>query len=125
MKRSDYPDGWVIFTLTIKVVRAGGRCECTGECGLHGGANHVSRCIEKHGEKAHFAKGLVVLTTAHLCNCLPICKEPNHVRAMCQRCHLRVDRFKHAAARMKTQATRAPSQTDGSRAAFPASEQNS
>jgi hypothetical protein len=42
-----------------------------------------------------------VLTVAHLCKCDPLCKNPEHVKAMCQRCHLRVDtplHVKHSAA---------------------------
>ena len=40
---------------------------------------------------AVWAHGLVVLTVAHLCTCDPLCAEPSHLKAMCNRCHLRVD----------------------------------
>ena len=40
---------------------------------------------------AKWAKGQVVLTVAHLCDCDSPCVIPEHVKAMCQRCHLRVD----------------------------------
>jgi hypothetical protein len=32
-----------------------------------------------------------VLTTAHLCKCEPPCGILEHLKHMCQRCHLRVD----------------------------------
>lgn len=106
-----YPAGWHEFSQQIRFERAGGRCECEGECGLHGGGNGIRglpgipevagrRCIEQHGRMAEFASGRVVLTTAHLCRCDPPCMIPEHVKAMCNRCHLRVDvelHVKHAA----------------------------
>lgn len=98
-----YPKGWLLFSARIKTVRAGGRCECTGECGKHGGQRAVHRCVERHGQKALFAKGNIKLATAHLCNCDPLCAIDNHVRALCQKCHLRVDRFMHAQKRLETQ----------------------
>ena len=49
------------------------------------------RCIERNGEKAEWAKGKVVLTSAHLCDCDPLCRNLKHLKHMCQRCHLRVD----------------------------------
>jgi len=42
---------------------------------------------------------LIILNTAHMCNCSPPCTNPAHVFAACQRCHLRYDAFKHAATR--------------------------
>jgi hypothetical protein len=57
------------------------------------------RCIEKHGHLAKYARGKVVLTTAHLCQCDPLCGDPEHLKAMCNRCHLRIDvklHVKHA-----------------------------
>jgi hypothetical protein len=103
MPASHYPPGWKAFSDTIRFGRANGQCECTGECGLHKRFTGGRRCIERHGQKAHFAKGRVILTVAHLCKCSPICMNPDHVKAMCQRCHLRVDRFKHAATRKARQ----------------------
>ena len=49
---------------------------------------------------AKFAAGRIVLTVAHLCQCEPLCAIAEHVKAMCQRCHLRIDvelHVKHAA----------------------------
>lgn len=34
MKKHLYPLDWPQFSLSVRVDRAGGRCECTGECGL-------------------------------------------------------------------------------------------
>lgn len=56
-----YPKDWKDVSLAIKE-RAGWRCECKGECGLHPEA----RCIEIHNAPAQFAKGIVILTVAHL-----------------------------------------------------------
>jgi hypothetical protein len=98
-KRARYPANWEQFTQQIKFMRAGGRCECTGECGLHQANPHVRRCLEVHGQPARHFKGRVVLTTAHLCNCEPPCANAMHVKAMCQRCHLRMDAHAKAARR--------------------------
>lgn len=99
MPPEHYPAGWTDFSLMIRLFRAGQRCECTGQCGLHQPNPQIRRCIERAGHKAAWARGKVVLTVAHLCDCQPICMNPAHVRAMCQRCHLRVDRYTHAAHR--------------------------
>lgn len=103
MDWSLYAPGWKLFAASIKTTRAALRCECTGECGIHRPNPTARRCVEHHGQKARFAKGRVTLTVAHLCSCDPICLNPAHVKAMCQRCHLRVDRHKHAQARLVTQ----------------------
>ena len=95
-----YGPGWHDFTRTIKINRANLRCECTGQCGLHGGKVQGRRCVEVHGEKAQWARGKIILTTAHLCSCDPPCQLPHHVLAMCQRCHLRLDRKRHVATRL-------------------------
>jgi len=52
------------------------------------------RCVEQNGTKALFASGKVVLTVAHLDHD-PTNNEPDNLRAMCQRCHLRLDREQH------------------------------
>ncbi len=96
MPPEHYPPGWKDFSIRIRVVRAGGRCECTGQCGMHRPNPRIRRCIERNHQKAEWARGTVRLTVAHLCDCDPICMIPAHVRAMCQRCHLRVDRHLHA-----------------------------
>jgi hypothetical protein len=64
------------------------------------------RCTEKHGHAATFARGRVILTTAHLCHCQPLCAIHSHLLATCPRCHLRIDRKLHAAHRKQTLARR-------------------
>jgi len=93
-----YPAHWKAFSWLIRVKRADGQCECTGECGLHQTTPPVPRrCIELDGMPARWAKGLVRLTVAHLnatggpCQCQPLCAIETHVKAMCNRCHLRYD----------------------------------
>lgn len=101
MIRSRYPANWEQFSREIRFGRAGGRCECTGECGLHRTTPGPRRCVEVDGSKAHWANGKVILTVAHLnaaggpCQCDPHCADPEHVKAMCQRCHLRYDGPRH------------------------------
>jgi len=94
-----YPENWRDFSWWVRHVRAQGRCECTGQCGLHQPNPRTRRCDERHHTPAHWARGIVKLTTAHLCDCNPLCTIPTHVIAACQRCHLRIDRFKHAQTR--------------------------
>ena len=102
---ADYPADWKDFSRRIRFDRAAGRCECLGECGLHGaGLFHPAarRCVEMNGTKAKWAKSRVVLSVAHLnakggpCQCEPKCSIAAHVKAMCARCHLRYDGERHA-----------------------------
>lgn len=97
--RARYPKNWETFTHYIKHQRAAGRCECTGQCGLHQAHPAVRRCLELHGRPAVHFRGLVILTTAHLCKCNPPCALGSHVIAACQRCHLRIDSREKAARR--------------------------
>lgn len=90
VKRSDYPGNWEAIVAKV-AKRAGGRCECTGECGLHKTTGGPRRCVERNGQPAKWAKGKIVLTTAHLCDCQPLCGNPEHLKHHCQRCHLRYD----------------------------------
>ncbi len=93
-----YPSTWKLLRAEI-LTRAQLRCECSGQCGIHGGPTNAHRCIERHHTQAIFARGRIVLTLAHLCQCQPLCADPAHIIAACQRCHLRIDRFKHSANR--------------------------
>ena len=86
-----YPPDWKVFSLAIRYERAEGQCECTGECGLHKTHPGPRRCEEIDRLPARWAQGKVVLTVAHLCHCEPLCMIPTHVKAMCNRRHLRVD----------------------------------
>lgn len=103
MKWALYPPGWKLFAAAIKATRARGRCECTGECGMHRPNPAPRRCTETHHARARWFRGRVTLSVVHLCDCDPPCANPDHVKAMCQRCHLRVDRYRHAQARLLTQ----------------------
>lgn len=68
----------------------------TCECYCHGEKPQDStRCEERDGAPAIWARGRVVLTTAHLCHD-PACDKLEHLRHMCNRCHLRYDRDLHA-----------------------------
>lgn len=103
-----YPPYWEQFSNWVRFDRAHGQCECTGQCGLHGATPGTRRCTETHRRKARYAKGTVILTTAHLCNCDPPCTIPKHVIAACQRCHLRIDRELHARHRRENGTQRTP-----------------
>jgi hypothetical protein len=96
--RHRYPPDWKENSERIRFQRAGGRCECTGECRLHKGR----RCVERHGEPAVYARGKIVLTVAHLNHQPEDCREEN-LKAMCQRCHLRYDVQHHKTSRLKEQ----------------------
>ena len=102
--RKNYPDDWKAISHRIRFERSSGQCECTGECGLHGPSLFKPgprRCVERNGADAIWAKGLIMLTVAHLnapggpCQCDPHCGNPDHLKAMCQRCHLRYDIERH------------------------------
>lgn len=95
MNLADYPDNWFSFSLYVRFSRARKTCECYGLCG-----RHSSPCGRRHGAKIRGGKAKVVLTTAHLngpggpCRCMPLCADPTHVKAMCQRCHLAYDAWR-------------------------------
>lgn len=96
-----YPHNWTAISQRIRFERARGRCECTGQCGLHRGR----RCQEQHGHPALWARGRVVLTTAHLNHVIEDCSDDNLIAA-CQRCHLRIDRHHHRTSQLKAQGQR-------------------
>ena len=107
-ERLQYPPNWKSLSFWIRFGRAQGRCECEGECGLHRSSPGPRRCIELDGRRANWARGLVMLTVAHLnakdgpCECQPLCAKPDHLKAMCQRCHLRYDQPLHIANARRT-----------------------
>lgn len=104
--RGRYPADWPEITARLKTDRAGGRCECEGECGR---GTHAGRCSNLQGEMAYGTGSTVVLTTAHLDHQPENCADEN-LRVMCQGCHLHYDREHHAQ-------TRAASLRDARRAA--------
>ena len=102
-----YPKDWRAISARIRAERAGGRCECEGECGLHRTNPGPRRCEERNGEAARWAKGKIVLTVAHLCHD-ETCSDESHMRAMCQRCHLRYDLPLHVKHRAETHEAKSP-----------------
>lgn len=103
MNYKDYPKNWKFISKEIRE-RSNGRCECDGICGLHNGQDLIDtyngRCRELNGSAGLFMRGKVVLTVAHLCH-KPKCARRAHLRAMCQRCHLRYDMEHHIINRKK------------------------
>jgi hypothetical protein len=85
-----YPPNWQDLKVMIRA-RAQGVCECRGECGLH----HEKRCVERHHKAAIHFRGTVALATAHICRDGPACAKVSHLKALCQRCHLRFDATLH------------------------------
>jgi hypothetical protein len=100
-ERSRYPANWQAISARIRFGRAGGRCECEGECGT----GHAGRCAARHGLPHPVTGSRVVLTTAHLDHVPEHCSEAN-LRAMCQRCDLAYDAVHHAATAAATRAAR-------------------
>lgn len=101
--RARYPRDWHRISARIRFERAGGRCECGGECGQeHGRERHgeyidqAPRCTARHGEEHPDTGSIVVLTVAHLDHIPENCADEN-LRAMCQRCHNRYDAPKRRA----------------------------
>jgi hypothetical protein len=99
--RDKYPPDWRKISQRIRVERAQGRCECTGECGRdHGGG----RCPRQAGTDLPTG-GRIVLTVAHLNHDPSDCSNEN-LRALCQRCHLQLDREQHPATARATRRAR-------------------
>lgn len=88
--KARYPADWAEISKQIRFERAGGVCECKGECGVHSGW-----CAAIHGQQHPVTGSIVVLTVAHLDHTPENCG-PDNLRAMCQRCHLNYDKQHHA-----------------------------
>jgi hypothetical protein len=97
-QKPQYPPTWREVSRFIRFERAQGQCECTGKdlCGLHCTHPGPRRCVERDRQPAQWANGRIILTVAHVCDCWPLCAEPAHLAAFCQRCHLRTDMRLHA-----------------------------
>jgi hypothetical protein len=87
----DYPPNWREISRSIREDRAGGQCECRGECGKH---HPAGRCPERDHERAVTFRGRVILTVAHLDHNTHS-DDPTNLKAMCQACHLRYDVSHH------------------------------
>lgn len=98
-ERHRYPPDWSTISAAIRFGRAGGRCECWGDCGF----DHRGRCLAVHGDPAPLSGRPVVLTTAHLDH-VPENVERGNLRAWCQRCHLAYDAEHHRETRALTAA---------------------
>lgn len=107
--RRRYPRDWPEISRRIRFGRALGRCECTGECGIEhaaDGAGGEPRCTALHGEPHPITASRVVLTVAHLPGrAIEQCGDGD-LKAMCQRCHLRMDAAIHARNRSLTAGAR-------------------
>jgi hypothetical protein len=88
--RALYPPNWKAISLDIRTNRAGGRCECTGHCGL----DHGGRCEARNGQPNPITGANVVLTVAHLNHDPRDCR-PENLLSSCQLCHLRYDADHH------------------------------
>ncbi|WP_280245543.1 hypothetical protein [Nocardia abscessus] len=94
--KTRYPADWPDISQRIRFGRAGGRCECLGECGRpRDHLDNDGRCRNHHDAPAYGTGSTVVLTTAHLDHTPEHCDDDN-LRAMCQGCHLHYDRDHHA-----------------------------
>ncbi|WP_267382193.1 MULTISPECIES: MT-A70 family methyltransferase [unclassified Sphingomonas] len=96
-----YPADWPEISRRIRFERAGGRCECQGECGY----DHLGRCSAMHGQPHPFTGSHVVLTVGHLTH-EPERSADHELRAWCQRCHLAYDRDHHLANVRRTSSLR-------------------
>lgn len=82
-----YPKDWKEISARIRFIRAEGRCECVGECGL----DHAGRCDARHGHPhPRTTAKSVTLTTAHLSDPIEDCSDAN-LKAMCEQCHNKMD----------------------------------
>lgn len=106
--RDRYPKDWNRISDEIRFVRAGGRCECHGECGArpHG----EGRCEAVHLQPHPLTGKKVRLTTAHLDH-TPENVDPANLRAWCERCHLAYDADTHRAQASHTRAVQAAGDT--------------
>lgn len=84
--RARYPSNWKAISEHIRFIRAGNRCECTGQCG----EPHEDRCRALNGMPHPVTRSRVVLTVAHL-NHTPEDNREENLLALCQRCHNRLD----------------------------------
>jgi hypothetical protein len=105
--RARYPAAWPAISARIRHERAGGQCECGGECGKP----HAARCEARNGQRSPYTGSLVILTVAHLDHTPENCEEAN-LKAMCQRCHLSYDADHHAQTAARTRAVADAAQMD-------------
>src|SRR5688500_11152041 len=116
MDRTKYPADWERVSRLVRFERAGGRCEADlcdaphGETILRSPAMPELWRREGDGEPVNhpeYYRVRVILTTTHLCDCAPLCGNPDHLKALCQLHHLRLDAPQHARNAAATRARRA------------------
>ena len=103
MDRSRYPADWEEISYAIRFGRARGHCE---------GTARYPDCRAEHGKRHPETGSIVVLTTAHLGVVRPdgspgdphdkMDVRPENLAALCQRCHLDLDRDEHRLNAAKT-----------------------
>ena len=91
MRRELYPDNWYEISLRIRTA-AGWRCQ--------GSPDHPN-CRAQQGQPHPETGSIVVLTVAHLDH-KPGNRNPDNLRAWCQRCHLNYHRNHHIANARRT-----------------------
>ena len=128
VKYSNYPPEWKAVSRAIRFTRSGKRCE---RCNVRQYAVGYWKDDAFHYEKGNaywdqfmyadsykeareacdevndWQEGepkriVIVLTVAHQCQCEPLCANPDHLLALCQRCHLRQDLPLHMANAART-----------------------
>jgi hypothetical protein len=95
--KARYPKDWPAISRRIRIDRAQGQCECTGQCGR----DHSGRCPNLNGGLSVVTGAVVVLTVAHLDHTPEHCEDDN-LLALCQGCHLAYDREHHAQTAYRT-----------------------
>lgn len=108
-QRAAYGPGWDQFSRSIREDRAGGQCECVGQCGSRRHTVHDGgRCPARNGQRSPITGSLVVLTTAHLPGTRLATRDPRDVLALCQLCHLTLDAPQHRDTRARNRANADP-----------------
>lgn len=87
---SKYPANWRDLVAAV-AARAGGRCECQGECGR---CRPGERCPCLNHQPSPVTGRKVTLTTAHLDHDTTH-NDLTNLRHLCNGCHLRYDRNFH------------------------------
>ena len=96
-----YPADWKQISRRIRFERAGGRCECVGECGH----DHGGQCTAVHGEPHPTNGKPTVLTCAHRDH-QPENVADDNLAAWCAPCHLAYDAEHHRRNAARTRAAR-------------------
>jgi len=99
---------WRELQAQLRDERAGGQCECKGQCGRNHLGKPGSRCPEFHGTVAQESRGTVRLALAHWYQSeTGRMVDASRLIVFCQACHLRWDMESHLAARHRNRMRRA------------------